>query len=452
MVAMLIVIFGSAAAETPPLLQRYVDDAIESNLALKQREFSFERSVAALHEARGKFFPSVDIKARYTRAGGGREIIFPVGNIVNPMHDALNQLLGQQVFPANLENVITPFLREEEHDTRITATQPLIQPAILFNYKLHRHLRDVERAARDQYKRLLVAEVKSAYFNYLKAVKLTQILAQTEELLQENLRVSTRLVEAEKATKEVVYRAEAELSELEQQQAAAERGVDLAQSYFNFLLSRELQTPIDTIPSETLQLREESPLPQAQEQALSAREELRRLASAAAAAGAGVRIASTRFLPSLVLAADYGFQGTEYSFTDEDDFWTASLVLSWNLFNGFQDKAKLRQAKLDRREREVQLQELREQVKLQVRDAHHNLQVAQRSMAVARDIVESNRKSFAIVERKYREGMAPQIEYLDARNSLTKAELNLVITTYDYQIRYAEFERIVATYDIQREG
>lgn len=35
---------------------------------------------------RGMFLPSVSIEARYSRAGGGKIIEFPVGDLMNPVY------------------------------------------------------------------------------------------------------------------------------------------------------------------------------------------------------------------------------------------------------------------------------------------------------------------------------------------------------------------------------
>ena len=110
-------------------LDNYVQIGLENNLALKQKEFNYKKSMHALKEARGMFFPSVSIEARYTRAGGGREIEFPVGDLLNPVYSTLNQLTGTQSFP-QLDNERIPFLREKEHETKLRLVQPLFQYGI----------------------------------------------------------------------------------------------------------------------------------------------------------------------------------------------------------------------------------------------------------------------------------------------------------------------------------
>lgn len=49
--------------------------------------------------------------------------------------------------------------------------------------------------------------------------------------------------------------------------------------------------------------------------------------------------------------------------------------------------------------------------------------------------------------KKYEEGVAAQVAYLDAQTTLTNAAINEVISEYDYYITYANFERIVALYE-----
>ena len=118
------------------ILEVYVNEGLQNNLALKQRTFSLNKSLAALNEARGMFFPSIGINARYTRAGGGRSFEIPVGDLVNPIYTGLNQIIGGQVYPTNIPNEEINFLRKKEHETKLSLIQPLFQPAIYYNYKI----------------------------------------------------------------------------------------------------------------------------------------------------------------------------------------------------------------------------------------------------------------------------------------------------------------------------
>jgi outer membrane protein TolC len=438
---------GSAVPEDP-VLENYVRIGIENNLALKQKEFSFERSMKALSEAKGMFLPTIGIAARYTRAGGGREIVFPVGDLMNPVYATLNQLLLQtglepQDFPV-LENEVIPFLREEEHETKVRLVQPVFEPAIWYNYRIRSSLGKASEADRDSYRRQLVSDIKSAYFNWLKAIEVTELLESTRELLDENHRVSSSLFENGMATVDVVYRAEAELYQNEQYLAEAGKSRKIAASYFNFLLNRELSDPIERPEGEYSFPEESAALEEAIKSAGNRREELRRLEYAVEAAGNSVKLSTSGYLPSISFVLDYGFQGEDYRFSGEDDFWMGSFVMSWTLFDGLQRKAKRDQSVLEKRIYETQLAAAREQVKLQVTEAWNNLEVSRLAITTATARSRSAGRSFEIIRKKYNNGMASHVEFLDARTTMTNAEVDRILAVYDYHIRQAEFERVAA--------
>ena len=46
--------------------------------------------------------------------------------------------------------------------------------------------------------------------------------------------------------------------------------------------------------------------------------------------------------------------------------------------------------------------------------------------------------------------MAAQIEYLDARNKLTQAEVQAIIAKYDLKQKYAELEQVTATIELNK--
>ncbi len=439
-----------ALAQTEPL-DRYIEEGLLRNLALKQKEFSFEQSLRTLDEARGMFLPSISFEARYSRAGGGRLIEIPIGDLMNPVYQTLNELLvaqGQSPKPfPTLENEIVPFLREEEHETKVRLVQPIFQPSIYYNYKIQSNLSRAREAEKDAYRRQLIADMKASYFNFLKTVHVVRLLNETRSLIEENLRVSESLFRNGKATQDVVFRARAEMSELDQARIEAERDRKLAAAYFNFLLNRPLDADIE-MPVEQMTINEQvMGFEEVELVAFERREELKQLRNAIEAASNNVRLATSTFLPAVIFVLDYGIQGEYYRFSDEDDFWMGSLLLEWNLFDGFQKRAKRGRAVVEKKQLEMNLQELQNQIRLQLQEAFDNLAVAKKAIASAEDRVSSAQKSFDIIRKKYSEGMSPQIEFLDARTSLTNAQVNWIIAQHDYHIKYAELERVAALSD-----
>lgn len=444
----LIVIFSLGKTAENAILEKYLSTALQNNLALKQQDFSYQRSVAALDQARGLFLPSIDINARYSRAAGGRTIDIPVDEFLNPIYQTLNAILQQNVFPENIESQTIRFLREKEHETKIRAVQPLFNADIYYNYKIKDKLQQLELTAKQAYARQLIADVKIAYYSYLKTLEIVELLQRTQELLEENLRVNEKLVEIQKSTREVVFRSQADLSFLEKQQADAKKGRVMSQAYFNFLLNLPQDQTVETITLDSLARPVLIGLPDAEMNASQNREEIKQLSLAIDAAQNGVKLNRSAFLPQVFAVFDYGFQGEIYRFSEEDDFWMASAILQWNLFNGFQDRKKIEQARLEKQRLQTRQNELKEQIRLEVKDAYYSVLVALSILQSSEDQLRSQQKSFEIIDKRYKQGMALQVEYLDARNNYIRSEIDLIVARFDYYIAFATFERAIGSYPI----
>ncbi|MFK7843947.1 MAG: TolC family protein [Rhodothermales bacterium] len=465
-VSVLLTSMQPAQAQQRPL-DDYLSEGLQNNLALKQQAFDLAKSVSAMEEAKGLFFPEVSVEARYSRAGGGRQISFPVGDLLNPVYSTLNDMLAQQgdlpIFP-QLENQDIAFLREREQESKVRIIQPLFKPAILHNYRLQQHLATSEEAALEAYKQLLKRDIKIAYYTYLKASRATRIFDAARELVDENLRVNERLVKYEKVTQDAVYRAKAEMLSVSQQQREAKKNADLARSYFNFLLNRSFEEPIDDTDERILMAFIEQPArlipasaqtlsPSSQKAfeqlALNNRYELKQLEAAIQASQSAVSISKSSLLPGVALAVDLGIQGSDYGFNGDRSFYMASVVFSWKLFNGFQNKMKVQQARIDNQKLHIQHEELQRQIQLQVQEAFDNLEVARESYETAAQRLEASSEGYRLVSRRYDEGMANQVVFLDARTTFTEAEMNLNITRYEVLIRMAELEFATAVNSLQ---
>lgn len=461
-------------SDSVTVVQSYVQQALASNHALRQEEVDLERSFAALREARGAFLPSLDLEARYSRAEGGRTIDFPAGDLLNPAFSTLNDLTGSQQFPQT-QNVEEPFLREEEQRTTLRFEQPIFVPKILHNYRANKDRVAAQKAAVEALRREVTRDVKVAYFNYLQAQRGVDVLQATEELTRENLRTNRSLMQRAKVTRDVVLRAKADMLEVRQQRIEAEKDRNLARSYLNFLMNRPLETPIETpsgfdrlpVPSgtpsstdvvrtalgepgdaavwSTMRDAATNDLSSLQRQAVSNRPELDQLARTIQVAEQGVRAAQADYWPEVVLAVDAGIQGTNYRVDDDAPFVLGSVVLRWNLFNGFQDRSRVEQARLRQRRLESRHDELRRQIHMEVEEAQEQVRVVQTTLAAATERAQAARESFRLTRRRHEEGMANQVTLVDARTTLTDAELNLSASRYEYLKRLAELEYAVGT-------
>ena len=429
-------------------LDKYIELGLKNNLGLKQKVLLLEESRADLMEAKGKFLPSVSIETRYSRAGGGRMIEMPIGDMMNPIHNALNRLLAahgsRAVFPANIENVVIPFLRKSEHDTKIRLVQPIFVPAISLNLKINKKLEGIKKLETKIFREDLKLNIISSYYNFLKTNEVLKILNDTKRLVEESVKISRSLFKNGKVTEEVVMRSEAELAGIEREIQNGNKNNKLANSYFNLLINRPFYENIKKDPVEYKTDQKMQSLIGYKNLSLANREEISQIKKAIGAVSDKVKLQRSNYLPTLLFVLDYGFQGTSYRFTGKDDYWMGSLMVRWNLFRGGQDKAKTRKAIYEKKRLEAQLSEIQKKILLQVEDAYYSYKVAIEDYILAKSINKRREKEFYIISKKYESGIVPQIEYIKSRNDLIAAKLKKTINLYDLFIKKAALKRAVS--------
>ncbi len=440
---------GLTHAQNQSALDRYLQTALDNNIALQQKNLSYEKSLAALREAKNLFFPKLSLEARFSVANGGRTIDFPIGDLMNPVYQNLNLInnLNQAANPdypviseyPQVKNEAINFLRPTEHETHLRVVLPIFNAAILQNNRIKQNMAEVEKISVEVYKAELTLEVKKAYFNYAKALQAQELFENTLALVQENYRTSESLHRNHKVTLDVVYAATAQMEEVEQQLAEAQKNVKVAEAYFNFLLNRNYNAPIEVEENAAFAKVVLTP-DAARQQAQQHRTELQQLNYYLSVADNNIKLKRSNYLPTVNLVADYGFQGATYSFGKDDDYAMGSLVMSWNLFDPTHS-AKVQQAKIERMELENQKEQLRQQIGLQVTNAYYDLEAGLKKMESATAEIAAAEKAYRLVDKKFSQGQANLVELTDARTQLTNARQKQIIARYEYAIKVAEFER-----------
>ena len=430
-------IAGRAAAGQSTL-DELVASGLKQNLGLRQERLAFDRSEAVVDEARGRYLPTATLNARYTRVAGN---VLNIGSLINPAYSALNQLTGSNAFPANVD-VRLPLTQE----TSVRIVQPIFQPAVTSAHRIASRMRDAQGAQRDAAARDMAMKLRIAYLQLAAARKALELWDATQVVVAEQVRVTEALAAQGKVAADAVFRACAERSDVEQRRAAAAEDAASARRALNFLLDRPLDDAVPVLGDGALGIDELPTLAVAVSAARAGREELRAIEWSRQAAQGARQLALGSFLPNVSVAVDYGVQGNTYDFRGSQTFTNASIVASWNLFNGTQDAARLTQSSLDERRLAVQQEQASQGIALEVRQAHGAAELARRAITTAGDRVAAARRSWELVEKRYAQGMAPMLELLDARNALTSASLNRILTETDYRVRRVQLDRAAALY------
>lgn len=434
-----------AAQAADTVLSGYILEALAGNPALRARQYAEAAAASDAQAARAQRLPDLQLAARYTRSEGGRTIDFPAGDLLNGVYATLNRFLverGEQPQFPTIENQSIALLREKEQETKLSLTAPLFAPALWANAAAKDALWESSRAGREAYARVLVREVKRAYYGATQAEAAVHILDASAALLAENVRVSEALVQAGKATRDRVLRAEAERLAVVQRLDAARAQAAQARRLLNLLRDADAEAALQLPQPEALAL------PSAPLQENGVRPELRQVDAGIAARDAAGRAANAALLPTLALVGDYGVQGDDYRFDADSDFSTVSLVLRWSLFDFGGRRAQQRKAAAESEQLRAERIDLERRLQWARTAAAEDLATALRAITAAQARLTAADEGFRIAERKREAASLSQIEFLDAERSLTEARLNLAIARCAALDHAAELELATATYPL----
>jgi len=276
-----------------------------------------------------------------------------------------------------------------------------------------------------------------ARLDYIAVVREQENARVTGELLkqtEERLRVSREELEAGRVARFNVLRDEAELANAIQLDTAARSQAALALIALKTTLGVDLASAI--MASEPLQyVAGPVSVEDGIREAMARHPEVRSSEKRAEAAQSDVRSAYGRYLPELSATWMYDWQRMRNrgEMTETPEGYSAGLVLTIPLFDGFMRENAIRTARARQDQAKEQTVLARQQIAKAVNQAALILQAAEQIVEASRKGLVQAEEQFRIVRERYASGRGIQVEVLDAQTALTRARFNVVAALADHQ-------------------
>ena len=429
-----------------PALDSYVAEALKNNQGIKQEQFHMDKAMQALNEARTLFLPSVSLLGSYTRAAGGRTIDIPIGDLLNPAYATLNQLTQTHNFP-QLQNASVLLNPDNFYDAKFRTSMPLVNAEIYYNRQIKQQAITMQQAQVNVYKRALVKDVKTAYYQYYQALQAIAIYKEAERLIDKNITVNESLLRNGVRNSTALTRARTEKQKIVAAVSQAENNSQNARAYFNFLLNKPLDADISCDSS----FFSNASLPAEDIPGLKGvenREELQQINLKSSMLQLSRKMEQSYIVPKLSAFADLGSQGFNWTVNDKSRYYLLGINLEWNFFAWGQHNYRIRQVQSDADAAALQYDETEKAFRLQATQSLNNYQTAIANYHSAVSQKQLADKYYDDQLKAYKEGQLLYIELLDAQNQLTTAELQLSLAFAGVQIALAETERNLATYSV----
>ncbi|NVO11326.1 MAG: TolC family protein [Bacteroidales bacterium] len=423
----------------------YIKEGLDNNIVLQQKAISLEHALYSLKTANAYFLPSIDFQGNYTTGEGGRYIPLPLGDLMNPIYTTLNNLTGSNSFPT-IENKNISFFPKNFYDAKLRTTLPIINSDIYYNRKIQQQQVKLKEYEVDVYKRELVKNIKTAYYNYLCALTAIQIYSKATDILNENVRINQKLIENGKGLPATCLRAQSEREKVLVQFANAQNDEKNAKKYFNFLLNKNLESEIITTFSFT-----DSVVDSLMTSLLSvsdtSREELMMLKSGENISSYIVKMNKSYLIPKINAFIDLGSQSEDWKYNTKSRYYLTGIQVDFPIFSGGKNMYKTKQAVLDYKNAQLNYENTKLQLTLANEVAKSNLSSAWNAYQSSRLQLKSAQSYFNLIDKGFKEGVYSLIEFLDARNQLTLSELTVNINKYKIMIEVASVERETARYN-----
>ncbi|RZK72278.1 MAG: TolC family protein [Pedobacter sp.] len=439
-------LLGFPIANAQEVLQAYVDTAFKNNIVLQQKNVSLEKAQYALKSARGLSLPTVAFQGAYQTADGGRNIPLPLGDLMNPVYNTLNQITGSNNFPM-LENQTINFLPKNFHDAKLRTTVPIINTDIIYNKRIAEQQLVLKEYEVQIYKRDLVKEIKTAYYNYLSALAAVDVYRSGLQLAKEGLRVNEKLLENGKGLPAYVLRSQSEVESVNATLLDAEQKVNNARLYFNFLLNRDANDAIIIEANDQTELAKVEGL-LAGLNIANQREELKALGQVEGISK-NVQKMNGRFaVPKLGAFLDVGTQSEGFKFNSDTRYYMVGLQLDIPIFSGNRNSNKQKESSLDLRSAQLNSNLVAQQLGLSAKVSQNNLRSAYQTYQSSQKQFEAASTYLRLIDRGYLAGANSFVETIDARNQYTSSKILVNINLYKVLTAMANMERETASYVI----
>lgn len=278
-----------------------------------------------------------------------------------------------------------------------------------------------------------------AYYQYLEAVKLAEVQAQSVTDYASHLNNVQQQFDAGIVAKLDVLSSNVSLANAKQKSIAADNTRDVAEANLNNIMRVPMNTTLNPLDKNFPEPEFDLTMEQAILMAQKYRWELVEADYGVRAAEASLRSAKAGYLPTVSVGGGYSWKEASVTAVDKDD-WAVQGGLSWSLWDGGATQASVKKADAAVKTAQETLLQAREKIELEVRQDYLNVLSYKEQIRAAEASVAQAEEAYKIATVRYSSGVGINLDVLDAELALNTARTNYITALYNYNIGLATLE------------
>jgi len=417
-----------AAAQNPLTLQEAVRTALSRHPSLDAVRAQGSAADTRREQARSGWLPKLNYSESFT-----------TGN--NPVY-VFSSLLSQRRFTAANFDIYS--LNRPEFTNNFQSQVVLDQPVYdggqtkqsVASAELGKQM-NAERERQTQMR--LIAEVARNYHGVVLAEENRKVAEAALRSAEADLERAEAVRAAGMATDADVLSIKVHMAAMREQEIERRWTLEVAWAALNRSLGMPLETryqlttPLKAVdaPAAAVEDKEKS--------AVSQRPELRQASLAARLAESRLSVARSAYLPQVSVRGIFEVDRGKFV-SQGGSNWFFGATLRWNLFNGFGDKERIREATFQLTGAKAQQRESDSAVRVEVRQAHAALQSARERLQVAEATVAQAEESLRITRNRYENGLNTVTDLLRTETALLETRTRRLAAIYDQRVAAAMLE------------
>jgi outer membrane protein TolC len=317
-----------------------------------------------------------------------------------------------------------------------------------------------------------VTQIENIYWDLVSAYEQTQVNEQSFTFAQQTLDNTKKQLQLESVPAMDVMRAEAEVSKRDQDLTVARTSLQLQETLMKNAITKSLDDPVleamMVIPTDQMQTVEtvaSAPIAELISTALHSRPELAETDIDLVNRQISRRAARNALLPSLSLVGFYGGSGLagplNPTYNLGQNVSTVPIDFTGALQNAFNNtspdyylglnlnipirnrvaKADQYRSELEYRQSELRMEQLKKQVRIEVRNAQYALDQTGARVQAARKARDLAQRTFDITKKEQELGSGSSYQTLSSQHDLALAQLDLVSAQTAYEKAKVELDR-----------
>lgn len=386
--------------------------AYSNNKDIQIQEREVAVSKANILEANSKFLPTINLNGSYT-------------------HN--DKVLAQNIFSGFYDdNVLELVLNQSVYNGG----------ANIANYKQAKLGLTVQEETLKAKKLDIEFEAKRLYFGLLLAYETERIAIQALNQAKAHYEDTVHLFDQGTVSRFDVLQSKVQVSLLEPQVVKARNDIDSLKADLNKLLGQDVNTPIEIkekLKFSSIEVKETDFL----KTAYLERPEIKLKALGIDINRWSIQMARAGYRPQVDVQAGYSYRSNNISnmVNGAHRNWNTGVAITLPIFEGFSTKAKVEAARERYAQAKIDKENLVQQIAVDIRKSCFNLKDSQEIINSQKDNVSEAEEALRISEVSFKNGVATNLDVLDAQVSLAQIENNLAQAIYDYLMAQASLDR-----------